>query len=94
MDELAAYGVARTEAKDMASDAGQAMFGFEDVGDEYEITTVNDAMCLDDYNVDIAIYAADTQNFNLVVREDNPKALHSLPKDKLRKVLTRILDSV
>jgi hypothetical protein len=96
MDDLAAYGIARDEAKDMSSKTNQdgtPVFGFEDVGNEYEITA-GKPFDLVDYNVDLAIIAPDTNGFNLIVRKENPEALHNLPKDKLRNILSRILDSV
>lgn len=95
-DELKAYGVARDVAKREAAktdQTGTPVFGFKDSGAEYEITT-GDPEVLDEYNVPFAIIAPDSSNFNLIVRKDRPNALHTLPMDKLRDTLSRILDSV
>jgi len=96
MNELAAYGAARSVAKTQAeasNQEGTKVFGFKDTGPNYEITT-GDAFELEEYNVGFNIIAEDTQGFNLIVRKDSPNTLHKLPKDKLRSVLTHLLDSI
>lgn len=96
MDELAAYRAARDEAKEQADKTdqeGTPVFGFVERSNEYEITT-GKPFDLQEYNVDFNIYAPDTEGFNLVVRKTDPEALHTLPKDKIRAILSRILDSV
>lgn len=92
MGELAAYGVAREEARSMVSKETPAL-GFDSTASEYEITA-GKPFDLAEYNVGFAVIAPDTNSFNLIVRHDNPDAIKSLPMDKLRNVLTRILDSV
>lgn len=96
MDELAVYGAARAEAKDLAADTdqtGTAVFGFKDTAEEYEITTGSPEE-LADYNVDFTIYAPDKTEFNLIVRKDNAESIHKMPQNKQRELLSRILDSV
>lgn len=96
MDELAAYGIARSVAAEMSNHGqqeGTPLFNFKDVGDEYEITA-GPIEALEEYNCDLFITAPEASEFNLIVRKDVPGALHTLPKEKLRAALTRILDSV
>lgn len=95
MDELAVYGIARDTAKEEAAKTdqdGTPVFGFTEGPTEFEITTA-DPMELAEYNINYAIVAPDRE-FNLIVRKDNPEALHKLPEKTLRSVLRRILDSV
>jgi len=95
MDELAAYNVARIEAKELAADSEQSgtrVFGFEDRTNGYEITAASPEE-LAEYNLDLTIIAPDTE-FNLIVRKDNPSALSKMSPTNLRNYLRRILDSV
>jgi hypothetical protein len=96
MNDLAAYGIARDTARGMAADTeqeGTPVFGFNSTPTEYEISA-GKPFDLAEYNIGFNIIAPDSTDFNLIVRKDNPDAIKSLPRDKLRNLLVRILDSV
>lgn len=90
MDDLAAYGLARDVAKEKSQDG---VFGFKDTSITYEIET-GKPFALHDYGIDFSIVAPDDKEFNLIVRKDAPNSLHTMPKDKLRAVLMKIVESV
>lgn len=95
MSELAVYGIARdvanVEAK-RTKQKGTPVFGFEEQGDSYEITT-GDPYALADYGLEYTVVAPNSE-FNLIVRKEDPEALHKMNPKTLREYLTKILDSV
>lgn len=93
MDDLAIYGIARDTAKSKSAKYGpNPVFGFKDGYSSYEIQT-GSAMDLAEYRVDYNIVAPDDGEFNMVVRKDVPNSLHTLTKDKLRRILTQIVEA-
>lgn len=95
LEELAAYGVMRSEVADKLKDtkqSGAKAFGIEETQEGVEIVTGNDNELVE-YNIDLGIIASD-QEFNLIVRKTSTEALHKLPTESRRQALRRILDSV
>lgn len=95
LEELAAYGVLRSEIADKIKDtdqSGRKAFGIEETQEGMEVVTGSDEELIE-YNIDLGIVASD-QEFNLIVRKTSTEALHKLPKESRRSALRRILDSV